>query len=43
MYYNDKKYQIYDEIKEYWTFEAYIVAIADEIAQRQKVSLGNMI
>ena len=34
MYYNDKKYQIYDEIKEYWTFEAYIVAIADEIAQR---------
>lgn len=34
MYYGDKKYQIYDEIKGYWTFEAYIVAVADEIAQR---------
>lgn len=33
--YNDgRKYNIYSEIKDSWTFEGYIVAIADEIAQR---------
>lgn len=33
--YNEcRNYNIYDEIKDSWTFEGYIVAIADEIAQR---------
>lgn len=35
MIYDDsRKYNIYNEIKDSWTFEGYIVAIADEIAQR---------
>lgn len=34
IYDEDKQYNIYDEIKDCWTFEGYIVAIADEIAQR---------
>lgn len=34
MYQDEKEYNIYSEIKKCWTFEAYIVAIADEIAQR---------
>lgn len=33
--YNERlNYNIYNEIKDSWTFEGYIVAIADEIAQR---------
>lgn len=34
MYLDGEEHNIYNEIKDYWTFEAYIVAIADEIAQR---------
>lgn len=33
-YVGDKQYNIYNEIKDWWSFEGYIVAIADEIAQR---------